>query len=287
VDYDQAMNEVENQRKLMAKDPNLVLEIDIKRVNFALRSATSKLQAARERYSAGAKSVDALKEQLKLYSLTAPITGRIGRVLVARGQALHVGDPVAEVLDIDDEIDVLCWVPAGMVGRLKVGQDAKRGPLYKHPKAPDAEADGKVAYLADQADPDTGNFAVKVRFSNKAAHLRANRLIRVRVLTQPVRECLAIPESAVMEDEDPPSVVIVENIVTKTNDDGKEEKTGTARVLQVEFGVRDRTLHQIEIKRLIDKENKWHGDIKDAQIVVTGLQGLRTDDPVKLEADED
>ncbi len=286
--YDQALNEVDKLRKLKEQDPKLVYEIDIQRADFALRDAKSKLQAAVSKLNAGAKAVDALKEQLKLYALAAPIAGRIGRIQVARGQALHVGDPVADILDIDEEIDVLCWVPAGMVARLKVGQDARSGSLEKDPKNKESEAVGKVAFVADQADPDTGNFAVKVRFSNKTdSPLRANRLIRVRIQTQPARQCLSLPESAVMEDEEPPSVVIVENIVTGKNADGKEETTGVARRLQVELGVRDRTLHQIEILRLTDPENKWHGDLKEAQFIVTGLQGLQTGDAVKLEADDD
>ncbi len=269
----------------------LVSPVEQERANIALKDALSKLQGARGRQTAGTKEVDALKEQLRLYALTAPIGGRVGRVLVVSGQTLAVGTPVAEVVDLEEEIDVLCFVPQGVVRRLKVGQEARSGPVEKDPSSTQVEAAGKVAYIADQAEAETGNFAVKVRFTNKTVRLRSNRVLRIRVLTQPGRECLSLPEAAVMEDEDPPSVIIVENVKVGKNADDKEETTATARRLQVELGVRDRTLHQVEILRLIDPEKdpakKWQGELKDAQFVVEGGQGLQTGDAVKLDAGDD
>jgi multidrug efflux pump subunit AcrA (membrane-fusion protein) len=268
-----------------------VYPVDIEKAEFALRDAQSKILGAKSKLTMGEKELDALKEQLKLYSLTAPITGRVGRIQVGPGQNLSIGTIVTDVVDLDEQIDVLCFVPPSLVHRLKVDQDARSGPVEKDPNKPETEAVGKVIYIADQAEPETGNFAVKVRFANKEAHLRSNRVLRIRVQTQPTRECLALPESAMMEDEDPPTVVIVENVQTKKNEDGKEETTGVARRLQVELSLRDRTLHLVQILRLIDPEKdpekKWKGDMKEAQFVVEGGQGLQTGDAVKLDVGDD
>ncbi len=270
----------------------LVSEVDRQKAQIALKDAQSKLQAARGRQVAGNRDVEALKEQLRLYTLAAPISGRLGRIQVVPGQTLTVGTPVAEVIDLDEQIDALCFIPASMVRRLQVGQPARSGAVEKDPNAPaEPEAEGRVEYIAEQAEPETGNFAVKLRFANREARLRANRVLRLRVLTTPAKECLSLPEAAVMEDEEPPTVVIVENVKTAKNDEGKEETTGSARRLQVELGIRDRSNHQVEIVRLIDPEKdpakKWQGDIKDAQFVVEGGAGLQTGDSVKLEVDND
>jgi RND family efflux transporter MFP subunit len=295
-----ASNEVERLRKLKEEEDKrsrgvaavpLVSPVDRQKADIALRDAQSKLNGARAKLTAGFKEIEALKEQLRLYALTAPIAGRVGRVQVVPGQTLAVGTPVAEVIDLDDAIDVLCFVPPGMARRLKVGQTAKSGPVERDPDSPEVEADGRVAYIAEQAEPETGNFAVKVRFSNKAARLRANRVLRIGVLTGPAKECLALPETAVSEDEDPPSVVVAESVQTRKNDEGKEETVAVARRLQVELGVRDRKNHAVEIIRLTDPEKdaakKWKGDLKEAQFVVEGGAGLQTGDTLKLEADED
>lgn len=266
----------------------LVTMIEREKADIALKEAQSKLESSRRRLTAGNKELAALKEQLRLYTLTAPISGRIGRIEVVRGQTLSIGTPVAEVIDLDEQIDMLCFVPPSMVRRLKVGQQARSGAVEKDPTAPqEVEAEGQIEYIAEQGEPETGNFAVKIRFANQEAHLRANRVLRLRVLTSPSKECLSLPEAAVMEDEEKPTVVIVEDIKTAKNAEGKEETTGVARRLQAELGLRDRSLHQIEIVRLIDPVKKWQGDIKDAQFVVEGGAGLQTGDRVKLEVDND
>jgi len=148
-----------------------------------------------------------------------------------------------------------------------------------------------VIYIGEQAEPETGNVAVKLRFTNKVAHLRANRVLRVDVLTTPPKECLALPEAAVSQDEEIPTVVVVEDIKTRKNDEGKDETVGVARRVQAELGVRDRRNHAVEIVRLTDPNTeagkKWHGDVKDAQFVLEGGTGLQTGDAVKLDVDED
>ena len=95
-----------------------------------------------------------------------------------------------------------------------------------------------------------------------------------------------------MEDEQPPTVVVVD-VAKKTNEQGKEEITYTARKLQVKLGIRDRILHQVAILELIDpekeQEKKWQGklDDPDTLFITEGGHGLQTGDPVKMEADEE
>jgi RND family efflux transporter MFP subunit len=300
IAFEQASSEMDRLLKLKEKDDKepkgqgyvpLVRPIDLEKATFALRDAQAKLSGAKSKITMGEKDIAVAREQLKLYSLPAPIAGQLGRIQVGPGQNLSLGATVAEIVDLDEAIDVLCFVPPGLVRRLKVGQEARSGPVEQDPKKAEPEAAGKIAYIAEQAEPETGNFAVKVRFENKQVHLRSNRVLRIRVLTQPSRECLALPETAVMEDEETPTVVIVENIQTGTNADGKEETTAVARRVQVELGLRDRVLHQVEILRLVDPEKdpekRWKGDIKEAQFVVEGGQGLQTGDAVKLDMGDD
>src|SRR4029079_3810671 len=165
----------------------------------------------------------------------------------------------------------------------KLGQPALTGGFDPDPAAPrSAHAEGEVVYIADQAEPDTGNFVVKVRIANGEAKLPANRVLRVRVLTKPGRECLSLRESAVQEDEEFPTVVVITDVEDKKDADGKDVTVGVARRLRVVLGTRDRTLRQVEILSLDDPEKKWAGDVKDALFVVEGGQGLQSGDVVKL-----
>jgi RND family efflux transporter MFP subunit len=285
------LKEDEDKSPAASRTP-LVSPVDRQKAEFALKDAQSKLKGARGRLAAGTKEDEALRAQLKLLTLTAPISGRLGRIQVVQGQTLSVGATVAEIVDLDEQIEVLCFVPSSLVHRLRVGQPARSGPVVKEEAAQaEPEAEGQIEYIAEQAEPETGNFAVKVRFANRDTHFRSNRVLRIRVLTHPAKECLTLRESAVSEDEETPTVVVVEDIKVETNADGKEETVGTARRVEVVLGLRDRTLHQVEVIRLDDPEKdakkKWQGNVKDMQFVVDNGQGLQTGDKVKLEAEGD
>lgn len=268
----------------------LVSPVDLQKARLALDDANSKLRGTQAKIAAGAEEIAGLDLQLALHQLTTPRKGRLGRIQVVPGQTLSVGTVVADVVDLEDEIDVLCFVPPSTARRLHVGQPAHLGGFDT--PAPGPEADGQVVFIADQAEPETGGFAVKVRFPNDAVHLGANTAVAVRVLVHPGKKCLAIPESALMEDSEPPGVIVVDDVKTekvKGENGGpdKEQQVGKARRLQAIVGVRDRVLHQVEIVRLQDKENKWKGNLQDAQFIVQKGQGLQTGDPVKLQEDED
>jgi membrane fusion protein (multidrug efflux system) len=262
----------------------IVSQVELEDARLAIKDAESKQRGAVARLDVAKKELKALEEQLELYTLRAPIAGRLGLIQIVPGQTLSVGTTVAEITDLS-EIEVLCYVAPHTAAQLGVDQTARLATNTgeEEPSAPP----GKVVFIAPSAQPDTGNFAVKVRFPNPRQLLRANTIKRVQVLTQPEKERVTIPETALMEDSDPPSVVVVENLQTKKNAEDKEEKLGKARVLRARVGVRDRRWHVVEILGLEDPEKKEKVPLEDALFVVKGGHGLRTDDPVKLEEEEE
>jgi RND family efflux transporter MFP subunit len=274
--------------KLTKSTQNLVSPIALEKANLALESARASVRALDSKMDAADKEEEALKLELQLYTLTAPRKGRLGRLQVVTGQTLSAGAAVAEIVSIEDEIDVLCFVSPADARKLQLGQQARIGGYVKDPST-DAQADpeGKVVYIAEQAEPETGSFAVKVRFPNRDMKLRANSVVRVRILTNPGQACWGVPEAALLEDQDPPGIIVVEDIAVTKNADGKDEQTGKARRLQAVIGIRDRVKHQVEIINLVDPDKKWHGDKENAQIVIEKGQGIQTGDAVKLEEEEE
>jgi RND family efflux transporter MFP subunit len=258
----------------------LVSRPELDKAKLTVQDAEAKLKAAQFHEQMSKNDRDVLDEELKLYALAAPIDGRLGRLRVVQGQTLAPGTLVADVIDVDDSIDVLCFVPTFVVKSLKLEQSARLSGSDGAQQGNAAAATGKVEFIAAQAEPDTGNVAVKVRFPNKELGLRANTTLQLRVLTSPGKACLTIPEAALFEDQDPPAVMVVEDtVITK---EGKEIEIKTARRLQVKLGVRDRTLHLVEVISLQDPEGKWRGTLEDARFVTERARGLRTGDPVQL-----
>ncbi len=277
------------------KDLPTVPELQKEEARVGVEDAKSKVIAAKKRLEAAEKEAQAAAEQVQLYSLKTALKGRLDRILVSPGQTIPVGTVVAEVADIDKEVDVLCFVPLSIARRLAQAEpqpdgfvEARIGGVEQtnvstQPVGPK----GRIAFIADRADPDTGNFAVKVRFPNAAPageKLRPNTALRIRVLLRK-QTALSIPESALLEDTDPPNVIVVDEEIKKDKT-GKEETVFTARRLQATIGMRDRMLGMVEIKDLKDPDNKWKGDLKEARFVTTKNQGLQTGDALKQEEDE-
>ena len=207
-------------------------------------------------------------------------------IQVVPGQTLSVGTTVADVFDLD-QIDVLCFVPPRSTARLALDQPARIGAVeayYSDDVFGSSEPTGKIVFIAVQAHPDTGNIAVKVRFPNPDMRLRANTVARVQVLTQPESDRMTVPDAVLMEDQDPPAVLVVEDIKTEKDHDGAEQTIGKARKLHAVLGVRDRTHQLTEIVSLEDPEHHERTDLHDAVFVIEGGHGLEDDDRVRIEA---
>jgi len=273
----------ELSRGSTARNP-LVSRVELDKARIARKDALSKQQGVAAHQTSARAELKALDTQLDFYTLKAPIAGRLGLFQVQPGQTLAIGATVTEVVDLD-EIDILCYTPPRTARRLEVGQPAR---LVGHKGPP-----GRVSFVAVQAQSDTGNFAVKVRFPNRDLALRANAVLRVQVRTQPEKERLTIPEDALLEDQDPPVVVVVEEITTEKNDEGKEEKHGKARQLEAvlgirnreqhRLGIRDREQHPVELRRLEDPKTHKEVSPRDVLFVIEGANGLQDGDALKVE----
>ena len=279
---------VQEQRKQAETDLNManrkVLQLEDLKKQKLPGYSDYEMDLAKFAREAADSKLRALDKQLKLHTLRAPITGRLGRILVQQGQAVSPGTVIADVINLEDQIDALCFAPPYLARRLQLHQPAFIGANQNE------GPEGEVVFIAQQAEPDTGQFAVKVRFSNRAQFIwqrewRANTVVRVQISTQFRPKTWVIPLTALIEDRDPPTVVIVHDLKTEKNEEGKEEKVGKAQLLSAEVGLRDR--EHVEILSLRTLEKKEPVAIQEVWFVTKGAQGLHDDDAVKLEEEEE
>ena len=269
-------------------DLPLATKVELQKAELALKTASSKEQEVEAKLKGIEDELKWLEEQLDLYVLKAPITGRLGAIQAVPGQTLAIGATVADVIDLE-EIDALCFASPYTAARLALGQKARVVTDQGNPVV----SGGEIAFIAVQAQPDTGSFAVKARFKNADQRLRSGSVVRVQALTKPEEARVAIDERALLEDQDPPSVVIVRDLHTEVNPETqKEEDIGFARKLIAVIGVRDRQFKRVEILGLKDPKTKEEVPLNDeVKFVVKGGHGLEGDskegDKVKLEKDED
>ena len=250
----------------------LVSRIELDKAVLLEQDADSKERSAQAKKTSLKAEIDGLSAQLDAYTLRSPIAGRLGLVQVVPGQTLSVGTVVAEIVDLK-EIDVYGLAAPSVAAKLAVGQPAKLG-----------DAVGKIVYVAVQAQPETGGFAVKARFPNADLKVRANAIVRVAVGTQPEKMRFVVPEVAVMEDATPPYVLNADDVETKKSGD-HEERIGKVEKLIATLGVRDRERQVVEIVSLRTQKDKDE-PLDHVLFIIEGGQGLREGDEIKVEAAE-
>ena len=287
---EQAGLEVKRLSDLEAMDRGsnnpLVRPLEKEKARLIQQDAQSKLRGVMARQVAGQAKIKSLNDQIELSTLRAPITGRLGLLQVVPGQSLAVGSAVAEVLDLA-EIDVISFVPQRSIGLLTLGMNARIKSSEESATKESIGPTGKIVYVAQQAQAETGNYAVKIRFPNPDLKLKANAVVSVEVQTEQDKERMTIPDSALMEDQDPPGVVVLEDLKVVKTKEGKEEKRGKARLLRATIGARDRAWHVVELLALENAETKEMVPLKEALIIVEGGHGLHDGDLVKIQVEED
>jgi RND family efflux transporter MFP subunit len=258
----------------------LVTRIELERARLALADAESRYRLAQAKVKTAQAELQGLQEQLDWYAIRAPINGRLGLMRVAPGQTLSVGTPITDIFDLS-EVDILCFVPPHLMGRLALHQPAR----LRSPEGSSA-ASGRVCFLAVQAEAESGNFAVKVRFPNPDLRLRVGRLEHVQVQTQPARARQAVvPAAALIEDRDPPLALGVEDLKEEVKE-GKKVKIGRVRRLQAIVGLRTPE-QEVELLRLFDPQRRQEVSPQGRWFIIAGGQGLQDGDPVYLEEDEE
>jgi RND family efflux transporter MFP subunit len=257
-------------------------------------SAQQQVAAAKAKQKGAEAAVRVAEKNLSFYDLRATIAGYLSTVKASPGQTLPVGTEVAEVINLK-EIDVLCYAPPSVVNHLRLGQTAEvvRSDTQRPPGT--SGPTGKVVYIAVQAQSDSGSFAVKVRFPNDKMGLRADALVQVRIETQPAKDRLVIPDEALMDDTQPPGVIVAQFEIPPPDEDQpadekkpaageKEEKAWIAHQYQAVVGVRDPEHHQVEILALHSTEkDEKPPPVKDAWFVISGWHGVKPGDKLEVE----
>jgi RND family efflux transporter MFP subunit len=262
----------------------LISKFELDKAKLALQDAESRQRGVAAKEKTLRSELRALEIQLEYYQLRAPIAGILGPIQIVPGQTLAIGAAVADVTDLA-ELDLVAFAAPRAAQKLAVNQDA----WYAGADATAAKNDprGKVIFIAEQAQPDTGNLLVKVRFPNQDRRLRANQVTRAQVLTQPEKQRLTVPEAALMEDQEPPLVVVADNVKMQKNPETKkDEQVGEARKLVVHLGVRDRSRHVIEILGLEDPKTNKDVPVEGTLFIVEGGHGLQDGDLLKVDKQE-
>lgn len=197
-------------------------------------------------------ALDVARAELSRASIRSPIAGTVTKRAVNDGETVDPATPAFEVID-SISLDVVANVPAGYLGRIKLGDLA----VVRVEPLPDKEFSGGVVQVAPSVDPQTNTVAVRVRLPNPTGELKAGIYGTARIAVDIHPNALVVPQEALVVEGDKSFVFVPQG--------EKVEKR------KVTVGIREDGHAEI-LKGLKDNE----------RVVTTGAFGLGDGTKIKI-----
>lgn len=132
----------------------------------------------------------AAETDLALIRIQAPLAGTVVRINSEPGEAVELNTVLAKIIDLGRLVATVS-VPSREAGLVKVGQPVRF-------EAAEAES-GKVIYVGSQIDDKNDSLPVRISLPAGPA-FHPGQFLSVRIVCEERRDCLAVPEAAVILD---------------------------------------------------------------------------------------
>jgi multidrug efflux system membrane fusion protein len=207
------------------------------------RTAATALEATLE---ADRAAVENAAVQLQYATITSPISGRTGALMVHEGNLVRANDATPlVVINQVTPIYVSFGIPEARLPELK--QYMARGSVKVDALAPNdtgAPSVGRITFVDNAVDPTTGTIRIKGTFPNETRHLWPGQFVNVSVTLMTDPRAIVVPTAAVQTGQQGQYVFVV-----------KPDKT-------VE-------LRNVTVVRAVDAESVIKQGLKAGEMVVT------------------
>jgi membrane fusion protein (multidrug efflux system) len=152
-------------------------------------------------------------------SITAPISGRIGRTAFTRGNLVNpASGPLARIVQVDPIRVVYSISENDLVAIKAVLNDTAKGkkdpvllPRIKLPGGQVLKTEGCLDFVDNTVDAGTGTIAVRALFKNPDGTLLPGQYVTVLVARSEPKSMTVVPQPAVLEDHDGRYVLLVDD----------------------------------------------------------------------------
>jgi RND family efflux transporter MFP subunit len=154
------------------------------------------------------KTADALvafsRAHFEFHTIRAPIDGRLDSLTCRIGQTIAIGSPIGEVVDTR-RVLASVWLPTRSASSVGVGLAARVWPEDAHDSSAEVSDQnekgmaGKVTFVGQVADPQTGNLPIRILVENPDGHLALGQSIRVSITVSERKETLQVPAVAILD----------------------------------------------------------------------------------------
>lgn len=164
-------------------------------------------------------AVKEAKLNLEYSSITAPISGRTGGLLVKRGNVARSNDTTLLVINQMRPIRVGFAIPGNQLPVIQKYSSRSKLEVRVKPSRSDEkiEVKGRLAFIDNKVDTSTGTVALKAEFSNNEGFLWPGQFVDTELILAIEPAVLAIPTGAVVTGQEGTFVFIIssDNTVEK------------------------------------------------------------------------
>lgn len=230
-------NLARDRAQLAANEADLRRANELARRDFASEQRVDQARASAEAQRAVVRATEAnienLKVQLSYFTISAPISGRIGVAGLRAGNIAKTGDgsPILASINQTSPIYVAFSVPQRYLVDLKNAIVDERASAIATPQGLDRAATGRVAVVDNAVDATTGTITARAQFENADELLWPGALCNVRLTLRTESNALVVPREAVQTGQQGSFVFVIENDVARVRPVVVNRTTDTEAVL--------------------------------------------------------
>lgn len=179
------------------------------------RTAVSTLRAA---IRGGEAAVDSLRVQLSYYTISAPVSGRVGVAALKEGNIAKSGDSSAMLATINqiDPIYVSFAVAQRYLPEIREAMAAKTAVVQASQQGVGKSIEGTIAVIDNAVDATTGTIQIRASFDNPEEALWPGALGQVRLTLRTEPDAITVPREAVQTGQNGSYVFVIENNAART-----------------------------------------------------------------------
>ena len=156
----------------------------------------SGVDAARALRDADQAALQSSRVAASYTAIRAPMAGRVGAINVYPGSLVQPTTSLTTVTQLNP-ITVAFTLPETALGGLLAAQ--KRGPVTVQAGVAAAPmANGKLSFIDNAVDPQTGTIRVKAEFDNRDTTLWPGQYVSARVTVETLKDAIVVPQTAII-----------------------------------------------------------------------------------------
>jgi membrane fusion protein, multidrug efflux system len=155
-------------------------------------------------------AIDTARINLEHCSIKAPISGRVGNLLVTEGNVVKVTDMPLAVINQISPIEVFFSISQDELALLRRNQGKdKMKVAVTLPGEPDKPELGDLTFIDNTLDKTTGTVQVAGHFENKARRLWPGQYVAVVLSVGQIKDAVTVPSQAIQSGRDSKYVMVV------------------------------------------------------------------------------